>query len=106
MAMRQLARLERVSLGAVFALVCLVVGKADPGLHAVVALELGAELGLRSHQYGRMRSRVDMAYGSDLRRLHGELCGGIRVIVQSTVRRRRFGYLRWLRLPLLTIESL
>ena len=46
--MRWLDRLGRVSLRAVFALVGLVVGKADPGLHAVVALELGAELGLES----------------------------------------------------------
>lgn len=72
----------------------------------MVALELGAELGLRSHQYGRMAGEVDEAYGSDLRRLHCELCGGIRVVIQSTVRRRRFRCLRWLRPPLLTIESL
>lgn len=44
--MRWFDRLRQVSLGAVFALVGLVVGKADPGLHAVVALELGAESGL------------------------------------------------------------
>jgi len=41
-------RLQSGSLGTVFALVGLVVGEADPGLHAVVALELGAELGLES----------------------------------------------------------
>jgi hypothetical protein len=43
---RWCGRRGKVSLGAVFALVGLVVGKADPGLHAVVALELGAESGL------------------------------------------------------------
>lgn len=73
MSMRQCSRLARGSLGAVFALVGLVVGKAGPGLHAVVALELGAELGLGSRQYTRVVAELDRAYGSDLRRLHCEL---------------------------------
>lgn len=53
----------------------------------------------------RMAGERDKAYGSDLRRLHCELCGGIRVMNQSTVRRRRFAYARLLGLPLLTIEQ-
>lgn len=73
MSMRQGNVSARGSLGTVFALVGLVVGKADPGLHAVVALEPGAELGLQSHQYAREVDELDDAYGSDLRRLHCEL---------------------------------
>jgi hypothetical protein len=54
-----------------------------------------------------MVAGLDKAYGSDLRRLHCEMCGvGIRLNHESTVRRRRFRASAWLRLPLLTIQQL